>query len=311
LEEYKNVIVIIGPTASGKTTLSIELAKRIYGEIISCDSMIIYKDMNIGTAKPTKEEMQGIRHYMIDIIEPNKEYSVAKYRKQAEDCIETILSKGKIPIIVGGTGLYYTALTEGIKFQESEVDWEYRKELQKEAKENGLYRLYERLKSIDEIAVGKIHPNDEKRIVRALEVYKTTGYNITYHNEMSKKEGVKYNYIVFGINIDRDILYDRINKRVDVMIKSGLITEVEQILKKYNNFPTSMQGLGYKEVKQYIDGHISKEEMIETLKIETRRYAKRQMTWFKRYENINWLDKNNSIEENLKQCLNKINELCY
>ena len=237
------VIVICGPTASGKTSLSIELAKRINGEIISADSMQIYKDMNIGTAKPTIEEMQGIKHYLLDFVSPNKRYSVADYAKDAKKAIEEILRKGKTPIVVGGTGLYIDSLIYGIEYQEIEFDKTYRDELEKKVVEEGLNKLYEMAKEIDEEAVKKISPNDKKRILRILEIYHATGKTKTEQEIESRKKEVEYEYHVYALDWDRQILYDRINRRVDQMIENGLIEEVKKILKKYDEFPTAMQGL--------------------------------------------------------------------
>ena len=241
------VIVIVGPTASGKTSLSIELAKKINGEIISCDSMQIYKDMDIGSAKPTKEEMQGIKHYIIDEVLPTERFSVARYKKEAEKAIDEILKKEKVPIIVGGTGLYANSLIYGIEYDDIKFDEKYREELMNIAKTpEGLEKLYEEAKEIDEKAMEKISKNDKKRIIRILEIYKATGKNKTKQEMESKKNGVKYDYKIFGINIERPILYERINKRVDIMIKQGLIEEVKSLIKKYPEFPTAMQAIGYK-----------------------------------------------------------------
>lgn len=283
------VIVICGPTASGKTALSIELAKKINGEIISSDSMQIYKYMDIGTAKPSKEEMQGIKHYLLDFVEPNQRYSVAEFKKDAEKAIEKILAKGKTPIVVGGTGLYVDSLIYGIEYQDIKLDEKYRQELDERVKKEGLEKLYEEAQKIDPQAMKKISKNDQKRILRVLEIYKATGKNKTEQEIESRKNGVKYDYKVFAINIERDVLYEKINKRVDIMIEKGLIQEVEQLLKKYNEFPTAMQGLGYKEVVEHLQGITSKEEMIEKLKMETRRYAKRQITWFKKNKQTIWI----------------------
>ena len=241
--EKEKVIVICGPTASGKTALSIELAKKINGEIVSCDSMQIYKEMDIGTAKPTKEEMQGIKHYMIDIVSPDERYSVADYKKQAKEAIKEILNKGKVPIVVGGTGLYVDSLIYEIDYPEIEFDEEYRNELEKRVEKEGLNTLYEEAKRIDEEAIKKISPNDKKRILRILEIYHATGKNKTEQEKESRKNEVEFDYKVFALNMERSKLYDRINRRVDIMIENGLIEEVENIYKKYNRFPTAMQGL--------------------------------------------------------------------
>lgn len=295
------VIVIVGPTASGKTALSIELAKKIDGEIISCDSMQIYKDMNIGSAKPTIEEMQGIKHYMIDIAEPTERFSVAEYKKRSEEAIEKILQKGKVPIIVGGTGLYANSLIYNIEYNEIMLDEEYRKNLMKIAEtEVGLATLYEKARSIDPVAMEKISLNDKKRIIRVLEIKHSTGKNKTELELESRKNEVKYEYKVFAINMPREILYDRINKRVDIMIENGLIDEVENIIEKYKEFPTAMQAIGYKEIVMYLKGELTKQEAIEKIKQESRRYAKRQITWFKKIENIKWIDGLKDKDENIK-----------
>ena len=286
-----NVIVIAGPTASGKTKLSIELAKQINGEIISSDSMQIYKWMDIGTAKVTKEEADGIKHYLIDIVEPNERYTVSNFKKDAENAIEEILSKGKTPIVVGGTGLYIDSLIYGIEYQDMDFDEEYRKILMEQAEtEEGLNQLYNEALTIDKQAMEKISPNDTKRIVRVLEIYHSTGKTKTELEIESRKNGVKYNYHVFVVNMDRDKLYERINLRVDMMVDAGLIEEVKEICKRYNSFPTAMQGLGYKEVVEYLENKTSKEEMIDKIKKESRHYAKRQLTWFRKDKDFIWLD---------------------
>ena len=302
------VIVIVGPTASGKTALSIELAKKINGEIVSCDSMQIYKDMNIGSAKPTVQEMQGIKHYLIDVVKPDERFSVAEYKKQAENAIEEIISKGKMPIVIGGTGLYADSLIFGIEYPELEYDEEYRKSLEEIAKtDEGLKELYRRAKEIDEEAINKISENDRKRIIRILEIYHQTGKTKTELEVESRKNEVKYDYRVFAINMDREVLYERINKRVDLMIKDGLIDEVEQLLEKYKGFPTSMQGLGYKEVVQYLNNEFTKDEMIDKIKQETRRYAKRQLTWFRKNKETIWLDGLEDVKNNIDIILEEIN----
>ena len=295
------VIVIVGPTASGKTALSIECAKKFNGEIISSDSMQIYKDMNIGTAKVTEEEAQGIKHYLVDFVSPEQRYSVSDFKRDAEEALEEIIAKGKTPIVVGGTGLYVNSLIYGIDYQDMEYDKEYRNELMEKAEtEEGLKSLYEEALKIDPEAMEKISPNDKKRITRVLEIYKQTGMTKTKQEELSRLKEIKYDYRVFAITMPREELYERINLRVDLMIKDGLIEEVESLLKKYKNFPTAMQGLGYKEVVEYLNGEYSKEEMIDKIKQETRHYAKRQLTWFRRNKEIIWLDKNDGIEKNME-----------
>ena len=301
------VIVICGPTASGKTKLSIELAKEINGEIVSCDSMQIYKDMDIGTAKPTVQEMQGVKHYLIDFVSPDERYSVADYKKDSKKAINEIIKKGKIPIVVGGTGLYIDSLIYEIEYQEIEFDEEYRKLLESRVEKEGLQAIYEEAKKIDEVAIEKISPNDKKRILRILEIYHATGKNKTEQEIQSRKKEVEYDYHVYALNWDRQILYERINKRVDIMVENGLVQEVEKIYKKYKKFPTAMQGLGYKEVVEYLEGKCTKDEMIEKIKMETRRYAKRQMTWFRKNKQTIWLDGQEKIQNNIKIILEGLN----
>jgi tRNA dimethylallyltransferase len=301
------VIVICGPTASGKTALSIELAKKIDGEIVSADSMQIYKDMDIGSAKPTIEEMQGIKHYMLDFVLPSQRYSVADYKKDATNAIEEIISKGKTPIVVGGTGLYVDSLIYNIDYPQMEFDEEYRNKLEERAEKEGLQKLYEEAKSIDSKAMEKISPNDKKRILRVLELYHQTGKTKTEQEMESRKNDVPYDYYVFALTMDREKLYNRINLRVDIMVEQGLICEVQNIVQKYSQYPTAMQALGYKEIKEYLDGKISKEEAIEKVKHETRRYAKRQLTWFRKNKQTIWLDASNEKEENIKIILEETN----
>ncbi len=301
------VIVICGPTASGKTALSIELAKRINGEIVSADSMQIYKDMDIGSAKVTVEEMQGIKHYLVDNVYPNERYSVANYKQDAKRSIEEIIAKGKTPIIVGGTGLYIDALIYEIEYKDIELNEEYRKELERIRDEQGLEILYKKALEIDPKAMEKISSNDFKRITRILEIYEATGKTKTQQEAESRLNEIPYDYKVFAINYDREKLYERINKRVDIMLERGLIKEVENLLKKYSEFPTAMQGLGYKEVKQYLDGVLTKEEMIEKIKQESRRYAKRQCTWFRKNKQTIWIDGQADINDNISIILEESN----
>lgn len=300
----EKVIVICGPTASGKTSLSIELAKRIKGEIVSCDSMQIYQEMNIGTAKPTLKERQGIEHYLLDFVSPEERYSVAEYKKDAQKVIKEIIKKGKTPIVVGGTGLYIDSLIYGIEYPNIEFDGEYRKQLEMRVQEEGLEKLYEEAKKIDELAIQKISSNDEKRILRILEIYHATGKTKTEQEIESRKNPPEYDYQVYALAWDREVLYERINKRVDQMIEQGLIEEVKEILTKHKEFPTAMQGLGYKEVVEFLNGNVTKEEMIEKIKMETRRYAKRQMTWFRKNKQTIWLDGEADVETNIGIILN-------
>ena len=296
----QKVVVICGPTASGKTALSIELAKRINGEIVSADSMQIYDEMNIGTAKPDQEEMQGIKHYLIGNIKPTNRYSVSEFKKDAISAIKEIISKGKMPIVVGGTGLYVNSLVYGIDYPEIQINLEYRKELEKIVEEKGLQYLFEKAVEIDKEAMKNISPNDKKRILRVLEIYKETGKTKTELERESRKNGIPYDYKIFAINMPREILYDRINRRVDIMIEKGLIDEVSSLYEKYGeSLLTSMQAIGYKEVVEFLKGNCTKEEMIEKIKMETRRYAKRQLTWFRKIENIQWLDGLNDKKNNI------------
>ena len=287
--------------------MSIELAKKIDGEIISCDSMQIYKDMDIGTAKPTKEEMQGIKHYLIDFVSPDERYSVADFKKDAKKAIKEILAKGKTPIIVGGTGLYVDSLIYEIEYQNIEFDEKYRERLEQQAEEQGLDKLYEMARKIDGEAIKKISPNDKKRILRILEIYHATGKNKTEQEKESRKKEVEYDYKIYALSWDREKLYERINKRVDIMVEEGLIEEVKNVYNKYEKFPTAMQGLGYKEVVEYLEGKTSKEEMIDKIKQETRRYAKRQLTWFRKNKQTIWLDAQDKIQNNINIILEGLN----
>lgn len=285
------LICVAGPTASGKTSFAVYLAKRINGEIISADSMQIYKHMNIGTAKPDEEEMQGIKHYLIDEISPFDSFSVNEFKIRASKYIEEIQNKGKIPIIAGGTGLFINSVTDNIKFSETKTDENLRDELSKTALEKGNEYLHNILKDIDPESAERIHPNNVKRVIRAIEIYKTSGKTMTEHIKESKTEPSPYDLSYFALTGPRELLYDRINRRVDIMLEKGLIEEVENLKKmgldaSYN----SMQGIGYKETLMYLDGEISKEELAELIKQESRRYAKRQLTWFRRDERIKWAD---------------------
>lgn len=301
--DQPNVIVICSPTASGKTDLSIELAKKIQGEIVSADSMQIYTGMDIGTAKVTQEEKQGICHYMIDIVQPNERFSVAQYKTEAQKAIETILKKGKRPIVVGGTGLYINSLIYNICYPSFELDSRYREQLEKKVENEGLEKLYEQASKIDPQAIEKISRQDKKRILRVLELYHQTGKTKTELEIESRKIKPPYYYQVYGIKWEREILYERINQRVDNMIQQGLIEEVQSILNKYQGFPTAMQGLGYKEVVSYLQGNFTKEEMIEQIKKQTRHYAKRQMTWFRAIEQMIWLPGQNGTKKNVQTIL--------
>ncbi|AIS52447.1 tRNA dimethylallyltransferase MiaA [Thermoanaerobacter kivui] len=296
------IVLIIGPTASGKSKLAVDVAKEFNGEIVSADSMQIYKYMDVGTAKITKEEMQGIPHYLIDVVDPDQEFSVAEYEKRAKEAIKDIHKRGKLPIIVGGTGLYINSIVYIMNFSDFEGSKEFRERMKELADIHGSKYLYDRLKIIDPDAAKKIHPNDVRRIIRALEVYEFTGKPISHYQKMSgMRLNPEYQPIMIGLNFrNRQILYDRINKRVDEMIKNNLIKEVVNLLKiGYNKDSTAMQALGYKEIVEYLNGGISLEEAVEKIKKGTRRYAKRQITWFKSYDFIKWffVDDYNNYEE--------------
>lgn len=300
------IVVICGPTASGKTALSIQLAKKIDGEIVSADSMQIYEDMDIGTAKPTIEEMDGVKHYLIGNVSPTVRYSVANFKKDALTAIEEILSKDKTPIIVGGTGLYVDALVNGIDYDDTEIDIEYRNQLEEIAEKEGLEKLYNEALKIDSVAMEKISKNDKKRIFRVLEIYHSTGKTKTEQEIESRKKENPYDYFVFAIDMPREKLYERINKRVDIMLQNGLVDEVKNLINKYDELPTAIQGLGYKEVVLYLNDEITYDEMIEKIKMETRRYAKRQLTWFRRNKQITWIDGLGNIQNNLNIILEVI-----
>lgn len=302
----KPLIILTGPTAVGKTSLSIQLAKTIGGEIISADSIQVYKKMDIGTAKIKREEMEGIPHYLIDVLEPDEEFNVVRFQKMAKEAMEKIYENGHIPIIVGGTGFYIQALLYDIDFNDTESESSYREELQQYADTYGAIALHERLKQIDEESANKIHPNNVKRVIRAIEYFEQTGEPISKHNEEQAQKESPYNFLYIVLNHDRDILYNRIDLRVDQMIEEGLVKEVKQLLESgYTKELVSMQGLGYKEFIPYFEGEISLEQAIYTLKRDTRHFAKRQITWFKREKDVIWLSKKEypTDEQLLKQIL--------
>lgn len=305
----ESVIVIVGPTASGKTGLSIELAKLVGGSIVSADSMQIYRYMDIGTAKPDAVEQSGIRHYMMDEVDPNENFSVAKYREFALSYISKIAEEGRHPIVVGGTGLYVNSLLYNINFSETICDEELRASLKGEATEKGNRFLYDRLVAVDPEAASRIHENDVKRVIRAIEVFTHTNMPISEHARQSRLEPPPYRYIVFGLNWDRSRLYERIDERVDNMLKKGLVKEVQNLVDKgYDKGSTAMQGIGYKEILSYLKGLTSLEETVELLKLNTRHYAKRQLTWFRRIEGIHWLDVDDDAD--LKETAEKIIHEC-
>ena len=286
-----DVIVIVGPTCSGKTNLSLKLAQLIPSEIISADSRQIYQFLDIGTAKPSKIELEKIPHHLVDILDPSKNYDVSIFEKDAEKVIEEIFNKNKTPIIVGGSGLYIKALIDGI-FDTTDNDEEYRKELLQKRKEFDNEFLYEELKKVDPVSAEKMLPQNWKRIMRALEVFHTTGEPIwKHHQNQSTSKAKKYNFRQFGLNWDRKKLYENIDRRVDEMIENGFVDEVKNILEMgYDKNLNSLNTVGYKEIIQHLDGMISLERAIELIKRNTRHYAKRQMTWFRKDERIHWFE---------------------
>lgn len=291
------IVIVAGATASGKTALSIELAKRLSGEIVSCDSMQIYRGMDIGTAKPTKEEMQNIPHHMLDFLEPSQNFSAADFCAMARDIIADISRRGKLPILTGGTGLYIDSLVNNIEFAEETEKSHIRNELFKMAEKSGKEAVYKLLLKIDPDYAKMVHQNNLKRVIRAIEFYKTTGMTVTEHNAIPKTP--IYKAVYFCIDWDREVLYERINARVDQMIDTGLENEVRVLYDKYGrqNF-TAFSGIGYKEFFDYFDGKKSLSETVEEIKQGTRRYAKRQLTWFRRNGNIHWLTPDENMVEN-------------
>lgn len=286
--EKINVVAIVGPTACGKTKIAIELAKLFDGEIISADSMQIYKGMNIGTAKPTASEMAEVPHHLVDFLSIDKEFSVADYVKMARECIFEITARGKLPFIVGGTGLYVNSLLDNINFADQKPNPKLREDLFEKLKNEGANSLLAELASFDEEMAKKLHPNDTLRIIRAIEIYKTTGVTMTEHIKRSKKNNPPYNPVILGLSYrDRELLYDQINKRVDKMIDAGLISEARQVLAS-NCSKTAMNAICYKELAPYINGQCKLDVAVENLKQQTRRYAKRQLTWFRRDARVKW-----------------------
>lgn len=286
------LIILTGPTAVGKTKASIGLAKAINGEIISADSMQVYKGMDIGSAKIRLEEMEGVPHHLVDVLEPDEEFHVVRFQKMAKHAMEEIYAKGKIPILVGGTGFYIQAVLYDIDFTENEGDVSYRKQLEDFAKEQGAEALHEKLQAVDPKAAEEIHAHNVKRVIRALEYFRQTGQPISAHNEEQRQNESPYGQAYFVLNDDRQNLYKRINLRVDQMVEEGLLDEVRTLRDKgYTRNLVSMQGLGYKEILAYLDGECTLEEAIEIIKRDTRHFAKRQITWFKREKDVIWLDK--------------------
>ncbi len=287
------LIILTGPTAVGKTKLSLALAKAVNGEIISADSMQVYKRMTIGTAKILPEEMQGVPHHLIDILEPDRDFNVVLFAGLAKQAMEDCWSRGKIPILTGGTGFYIQAVLYDIDFTENDDDKSYREELERVALEQGAEVLHERLRQIDAKAAEEIHPNNVKRVIRALEFYeKSGGQKISEHNEEQKQKKSPYNFAYFVLNDDRKTVYERIDRRVELMLAQGLVAEVQSLLEEgISPDSVSMQGLGYKEIVAYLKGECTLEEAEYILKRDTRHFAKRQITWFKREEEVLWLNR--------------------
>mgnify|MGYP004624988941 FL=1 len=308
----KPLVILTGPTAVGKTKASIGLAKAIGGEIISADSMQVYKQMDIGSAKIKPSEMEGVPHYLVDILEPDEEFHVVLFQQMAKQAIQKIYEKGKIPILVGGTGFYIQAVLYDIDFSENEKDTSYREELEKLAQTKGAEYLHDLLREVDEKSAQDIHANNVKRVIRALEYFHQTGEKISEHNEEQRKKVSPYNFSYFVLNDERAHLYEKINLRVDQMINEGLVSEVQSLKEKgYTRDMVSMQGLGYKEMLDYLDNKCSLEEAVEIIKRDTRHFAKRQITWFKRESDVTWIDKKEyeyNEERILKAMLHELKE---
>ncbi len=299
------LIVIGGPTASGKSAAAVRLCQRIGGEVVSSDSMQIYRMMDIGTAKPTQQEMSGIPHHLLSIADPDEKYSAAAYRELANQAILSIYEKGLQPVVCGGTGLYIDALTKPMSFAENTGNEELRTELTALSQtESGKIRLHEMLREIDPESAQRLHVNDVRRVIRAIEVYRMTGRTITEQAKLDRQREGDYSVIMFALNWEREILYDRINRRVDEMVRQGLIDEVKMLLENgLTEGTTAMQALGYKEIVQALRGRISMEEAIDAIKQGSRHYAKRQLTWFRRDERVQWID---AADRTLDQIVDKM-----
>lgn len=296
--EKRPLIILTGPTAVGKTALSIGLAKALKGEIISADSMQVYRGMDIGTAKITPEQMQGVPHHLIDILSPREEFHVADFQKRCKEAMEDIYARGKCPIIVGGTGFYIQSVLYDIDFSETEADTTFRKSMEQLAEKEGAQALHDRLEKVDAASARTIHPNNVKRVIRALEYYHQTGERMSEHNEKQQKKQSPYRFRYYVLRLPREILYQRINQRVEEMEKQGLTKEVEQLLAQgCRREMVSMQGLGYKEIIDALEGRDTLEHAYERIKQETRHFAKRQFTWFRRERDVTWLDKDKFADE--------------
>lgn len=297
----KPLVILAGPTAAGKTKLAVSLAKKINGAVISADSMQVYKYMDIGSAKVTQEEMDGIEHYLVDVLDPAEEFHVVRFKQMAEAALEQIYANGQIPIIAGGTGFYIQALLYDVDFTSQESDTAFRQEMQKFAEKNGVHALHEKLKDIDPGSYEAIHENNIKRVIRALEYYHLTKKPLSLHNETERKKSSPYNFAYFVLTDERTRLYGRIDRRVDVMMEQGLLNEVKMLHDRgYKKDMVSMQGLGYKELLDYLDGQCTLDEAVYVIKRETRHFAKRQLTWFKRERDVLWFDQSEYSYDNEK-----------
>ena len=310
------LLVVCGPTASGKTAVAVELAKRFNGEVVSADSMQIYKGLCIATAKPNEQEMRGVPHHLIDFLEPDKSFSVADYVRLAGEIIRDINEREKLPIICGGTGLYISSLVENVRFDDTGSDENIRKRLSREAQELGNHSLWKKLESVDPETAAKVHENNLPRVIRALEVYEMTGVKLSLHKKNSRSEQSPYDACIIGLTCaDREKLYDKINKRVDDMLEKGLVQECRLVYEQHK-LATAYQAIGFKELVPYFEGSQSLEECVDKIKLETRHYAKRQLTWFRNLNGIQWVetDKFDSFEKILKNIENivaKTEIMCY
>lgn len=306
------ILVLVGPTASGKTALGVALAKALDGEIISADSMQIYREMDIGTAKVTTKEMQGVPHHLVDCVSPAEDFSVARFKAAALAAIAEILARGKLPIIVGGTGLYINSLTLPWDFQKNDGSETIRKRLEAEAETFGKEALYERLKSVDPVSAQMIHPNNLKRVIRALEIFEINGKPKSYFDEQTKQQEVPYDYWLLGLNWSREVLYERINRRIDIMVESGLIEETQRLIERgYDWNLTALKAIGYKELRPYLEGEMPLKEALTLLKRDSRHYAKRQLTWFRKDARIHWIEMNEakSLNQLVDECRREIDVL--
>lgn len=300
-QQYKTkkpLIILTGPTAVGKTKLSIELAKAVNGQMISADSMQVYRHMDIGTAKIRPEEMQGIPHYLIDVLDPWESFDVVRFQTMSKEALEKIYTAGAIPIVVGGTGFYIQALLYNIDFDENDSETGYRSELQSFADRYGVEALHDRLRQVDEKSADMIHPNNIKRVIRALEFYHQTGTRISEHNETQRQKESPYRFVYFVLDDERERIYRRIDQRIDQMLDQGLVAEVKQLRDMgCTRDMVSMQGLGYKEILAYLDGECTLEEAVYILKRDTRHFAKRQLTWFRREQDVRWIERQEYPDE--------------